>query len=252
MVPKAISSRTGLSLEGWAIGLSLLAVLFVAWAWLFRMGAASEIYICRVQATALPLAIGMWVAMMVAMMVPSALPMILTYAQVTARFEPGSIRLGLIAVFAAIYLIVWSGFGAVAGLTEWMLGQSALIRSGQLADPRYAGALLVIAGLYQWSTVKSACLSRCHAPLRFVLQHYRSGYGGAIRLGLAHSAACLGCCWMLMLLAWVGGAMNLAWMVVLTLFVALEKLLGTRAAVLRLFAFVLLGAGAFEMAITGL
>lgn len=252
MVPKAISSRRGFPLEGWAIGLSLLAMLFVAWAWLFRMGAASEIYICSVQATVLPAAIGMWVAMMIAMMVPSALPMILTYAQVTSRLEPSSMRLGLIALFVAIYVIVWSAFGAVAGLTEWLLGQSALIRDGQLAEPRYAGALLIIAGLYQWSTVKSVCLSRCHAPLGFLLQHYRSGYGGAIKLGVEHSAACVGCCWVLILLAWVGGAMNLAWMVVLTLFVALEKLLGTRATILRLSALALLGAGALELMMSGL
>ncbi len=114
MVPKAISSRPGLPLEGWAIGLSLLAVLFVAWAWLFRMGAASEIYICRVQATALPSAIGMWVAMMVAMMVPSGAAHDLDLCASDGPVRAEFFRLGLIAVFAAIYLIVWSGFGAVA------------------------------------------------------------------------------------------------------------------------------------------
>jgi predicted metal-binding membrane protein len=251
-VTRASSLRTALPLEGWAIGLVLLALLFLAWAWLFRMGAASDIYICRVQSADVPAVMTMWAVMMVAMMVPSALPVILAYAQIAARLEPAADRLALVAVFVAVYLVVWSGFGAVAGGADWLLERSGILRDSQLADPRYAGALLVVAGLYQWSAVKSVCLSRCHAPAGFLLQHYRGGYRGALKLGLEHSALCIGCCWILMLLAWVGGAMNLAWMVVLTLFVAIEKLLGTRATILRCSALVLLGAGAVELTLPAL
>ncbi len=105
----------------------------------------------------------------------------------------------------------------------------------------------MIAGLYQWSAVKAVCLAHCHVPSEFLRQRYAAGVRGALKLGFGHSMACVGCCWVLMLLAWIGGTMNLAWMVVLTLFVALEKLLGTRAAVLRLSALVLLGAGIVQM-----
>jgi predicted metal-binding membrane protein len=112
-----------------------------------------------------------------------------------------------------------------------------------LASPLHAGGLLVIAGFYQWGVVKGVCLSRCRSPLGFLLERYRSGYRGALVLGLAHGAFCVGCCWMLMLLAWVGGAMNLAWMVVLTLLVAAERLLRPRALVVRATALTLLSAG---------
>ena len=239
--------RTSLPLEGWAAGIFLLALSAFAWAWLFRMGAAGDNFLCRVQTVTLPAVAAMWAVMMIAMMIPSALPMILAHAQVTTRVERPPIRLGVVALFVAIYVIVWSVFGAATGGAEWLLSQSGFIRDGQIADPRYAGALLLIAGLYQWSAVKSVCLSRCHEPMSFLRRRYRGGYAGAVKLGLEHSTACIGCCWAFMLLAFVGGAMNLGWMVVLTLFVALEKLIGTRVVFLRLSALGLLLAGTIEM-----
>lgn len=244
---KTASYRISLPLEAWAAWLFLLTLSAVAWAWLYRTGAAGDIFSCRVGAVTLPAVVAMWAVMMIAMMIPSALPMILAYVQAASRREPPPIRLGLVALFASVYLSVWSAFGAAAGGTEWLLSQNGFIRDGQIADPRYAGALLLIAGLYQWSAVKSVCLSRCHEPISFLRHRYRGGYAGAVRLGLKHSTACMGCCWALMLLAFVGGAMNLGWMVMLTLVVALEKLIGARAAFLRLSALALLLAGIFEM-----
>ena len=244
---RTASQRTSLPLEGWAAGILLLALSALAWAWLFRMGAAGDIFLCRVQTVTLPAVAAMWAVMMIAMMIPSALPMILAHAQVTTRVERPPIRLGVVALFVAIYVIVWSVFGAATGGAEWLLSRSGFIRDGQIADPRYAGALLLIAGLYQWSAVKSVCLSHCHEPMSFLRRRYRGGYAGAVKLGLEHSTACIGCCWALMLLAFVGGAMNLGWMVALTLFVALEKLIGTRVVFLRLSALGLLLAGAIEI-----
>jgi predicted metal-binding membrane protein len=111
----------------------------------------------------------------------------------------------------AMYLVVWSAFGVAAGEAEWLLQDDGFVRDGRLVSPLYAGALLFIAGLYQWSAMKSVCLSRCRSPLRFLLERYRDGYRGALALGLVHGTLCVGCCWLLMLLAWVGGTMNLAW-----------------------------------------
>jgi predicted metal-binding membrane protein len=236
-----------LPIEAWTAGLVLLALTALAWAWMFRMDAASDIFLCRVGTATLPAIAAMWAVMMTAMMIPSALPMTFAYAQVTARVERPSIRLGLVALFVGIYLIVWSAFGAAAGGAEWLLSRSGFVREGQIADPGYAGALLVLAGLYQWSAVKAVCLSHCHEPMSFLRRRYRGGYAGAVKLGFEHSAACIGCCWVLMLLAFVGGAMNLGWMLVLTLFVALEKLIGTSAVFLRLSALALLLAGVVEM-----
>lgn len=229
--------------SGRAAVLVLLAMLCVAWAWLFRMDALGQILICRGAAAGFPASAGMWVVMMVAMMIPSALPMILTYAQLAARREPRSSPLGLVAVFAGVYLVTWSAFGVAAAATEWLLRGEGVMRDGQLASPLHAGALLVVAGLYQWSAVKTRCLSRCRSPLSFLLERYRGGYRGAVRLGLTHSALCAGCCWLLMLLAVVGGVMNLAWMVVLTLFVAAEKMLRAEAVIVHAAALALLGAG---------
>jgi predicted metal-binding membrane protein len=246
MPSKSSPSKAALPLEAWATALVLVALLPCAWAWLFRMSAVGDIYICRVPTAAPAAAIGMWVVMMVAMMTPSALPMILGYAQLTGR-EPSSSRLGRVAAFVAVYLAVLSGFGILAALVESLLVRGGLVRDGQIVNPLYAGALLVIAGLYQWSAVKAVCLAHCHVPSAFLRERYAAGIAGALKLGFGHSMACVGCCWVLMLLAWIGGTMNLAWMAVLTLFVALEKLLGTRAAVLRLSALVLLGAGIVQI-----
>jgi predicted metal-binding membrane protein len=232
-----------LSRPGWAAALILLAMLGVAWAWLFRMDALGQILICRGAGAGFLASAGMWAVMMVAMMIPSALPMILTYAQLVARREPRSPQLGLVAVFAGVYLVAWSAFGVAAGAAEWLLRGEGVLRDGQLVSPVYAGALLVVAGLYQWSAVKTRCLSRCRSPLSFLLERHRGGYRGAATLGFTHSVLCAGCCWLLMLLAFVGGAMNLAWMVVLTLFVAAEKMLRAEAVIVHGAALALLGAG---------
>lgn len=239
---KALQLRP-LPLEGWIVGLCLASLLLLAWAFVFRMAQPSVIAFCSTASIGLPLLILMWAAMMVAMMSPSALPMMLAYARIVARSEPGASRLGLIAVFVLLYFFVWSAFGALAALAEWRLDQAGIIQAGSLAEPLYAGALLVVAGLYQWSAVKEECLARCHAPDEFIEERYRPGFAGAIRLGIAHSVACIGCCFMLMLLAFVGGSMHLGWMLALTVFVALEKLIGARVSLLRLSALVLLTAG---------
>ncbi len=172
--------------------------------------------------------------------------MVASYSTVTSRLEPGAFHLGLVT--AGVYLLVWSVFGAGAGLIEWVLVQERLIRESKLADPLYAGGLLILAGLYQWSAVKSFCLTRCRSPLGFLLQHHQRDYSGALKLGIRHAAFCVGCCWILMLLAWAGGAMNLAWMIVITMFVSVEKLLGVRPWFMRASAVTLLIAGAVEIA----
>jgi hypothetical protein len=103
------------------------------------------------------------------------------------------------------YLVVWSAFRIGAGILEWLLTQQDLIRESSFANPVLSGGLLLLAGAYQWSGAKNFCLRRCRSPLGFMLQHYASGCRGALQLGLRHGAFCVGCCWALMLLAWVGG-----------------------------------------------
>jgi predicted metal-binding membrane protein len=170
------------------------------------------------------LAVSMWWVMMVAMMLPAAAPVILLYAragaaQGGARSAPGW--------FVAGYLAVWGLFSLVAAAL-----QDALQRLGMLAPTTMdasakwlAAAILIAAGLYQLSPLKETCLSRCRNPAAFLSRHYRAGPVGALRMGAVHGAFCLGCCWLLMALLFVGGVMNLAWIALLSLLVAGEKLL---------------------------
>jgi predicted metal-binding membrane protein len=167
----------------------------------------------------------MWLIMMVAMMLPSAAPMILLYGKLArgARQQGGTFA--STTVFASLYLLVWGGFSAVAALIQWALVRSGAISDMGLAfgDQRIAGALLIAAGLYQLTPLKSACLEKCRSPLSFLMRLWRPGLAGAARLGLTHGVYCLGCCAMLMALLFVFGVMNLAWVACLAIVVLIEK-----------------------------
>lgn len=162
----------------------------------------------------------MWAAMMAAMMLPSAWPIIRLVAQLGSR--PGERARSLAFVLA--YLFAWSGFSALATALQW-----ALQRAGWI-DPMAAsrstaltGVLLLVAGAYQWSPLKHVCLAACRSPLGFIIGEWRPGVAGAWRMGMRHGALCVGCCWALMMLLFIGGAMNLPWVVALAAAVALEK-----------------------------
>ena len=168
----------------------------------------------------------MWLVMMVGMMLPSVAPVILTFATVNrnrrARAEPYVPA----ALFAGGYLLAWAGFSLAATLAQAALERAALLSPMDMAtDRRLLGGLLFIAaGLYQFTPVKLACLRFCRSPLDFVINHWRDGPGGALRMGIAHGLYCLGCCWILMLLLFVGGVMNLVWVAALAIVVLVEKL----------------------------
>ena len=172
-----------------------------------------------------PLAVTMWTVMMVAMMLPSAAPAILLYATVH-RHSLGEGRPPT-ASFLGGYLACWTGFAAVAATLQIGLEREALASpmTMTLVSRGAAAGLLIAAGLYQLSPLKDACLGKCRSPAQFLSRHFRPGAAGAARLGLLHGAHCVGCCWLLMALLFVGGVMNLAWVAALTVLVAAEKLL---------------------------
>ena len=167
----------------------------------------------------------MWLIMMVAMMLPSAAPMILLYGKLARSGRQQGGVFASTTVFAGLYLAVWAGFSAVAALIQWALVGSGAISDMGLAfgDRRVAGALLIAAGLYQLTPLKYACLEKCRSPLSFLMRLWRPGLLGAARLGLTHGLYCLGCCAMLMVLLFVFGVMNLAWVACLAIVVLLEK-----------------------------
>jgi predicted metal-binding membrane protein len=163
----------------------------------------------------------MWIAMMVAMMLPSAAPAILLYARVHRHSLGGDLPL-LTAGFLAGYLACWIGFALLAATLQLVIH---LPMSMALESRTASGGLLIAAGIYQLSPLKDACLSRCRSPAEFITRYYRPGIWGAARLGLLHGVYCVGCCWLLMALLFVGGVMNLLWVAGLTLLIAAEKLL---------------------------
>jgi predicted metal-binding membrane protein len=167
----------------------------------------------------------MWSAMMVAMMSPSAAPTILLYGRV--HRNTAGISSPPTASFLAGYLACWIGFALAAAALQLALERAALASPATMAlhGRTAAAALLIATGLYQLSPFKDACLGRCRSPADFLTRNYRPGASGALRLGLLHGAYCVGCCWMLMALLFVGGVMNLLWIAALTLLVAAEKLL---------------------------
>jgi len=215
-----------------AVGIGLAGVTGLAWAYLLRMdadmqaamraGVACELHPWSIGDAALSFA--MWAVMMVGMMVPSAMPITLLFASVARRARAGGSAVAPPFVFVAGYVAVWTLFSAGATAAQWQLERTALL-SPMLAStsPLFGGALLVAAGLYQWTPWKSACLDQCRAPALFFAAQWRDGTLGAFRMGAVHGAYCLGCCWALMGLLFFGGVMNLLWIGGITLFVLLEK-----------------------------
>ena len=231
-------------------GASVVAMAGLAWLWLAYMahamhgaGAMSVVgrpHVVPWTAADLGFAFLMWAVMMAAMMLPSATPMIMAFAAVNRGRAPHAGAAPTL-VFVAGYLAIWIVFSALAAVAQWRLQRAALLSAdGMTAAPWIGGVLLVVAGGYQLTPLKLACLTRCQSPLRFVLTAWRDGALGALRMGLGHGAVCLGCCWALMTLLFVAGIMNLAWVAALAALVLLEKvtsagrLIGTVAAVLAI------------------
>jgi len=174
--------------------------------------------------------------------------MLLLFRTVTTQRHAGTGAFVPTWVFAAGYLLVW----AVVGVLTWVLIQVLSEVAGRLgaveratSAPMALGAVLIGAGLYQLTPLKQVCLDHCRSPVAFVMQHWRSGSGGALRMGIVHGLYCLGCCWALFAVLVAAGVMSLAWMLLLTLVVFAEKVLpgGQRTSQVVGIAFLVLGLG---------
>ncbi|MFI4948119.1 MAG: DUF2182 domain-containing protein [Alphaproteobacteria bacterium] len=169
----------------------------------------------------------MWAVMMVAMMLPSAAPVTLLVAGIARKRREAGAAPGLTtAPFVVGYLGVWVAFALTATVLQWRLDAAALLSPTMaLGSTLVAGGVLVVAGIYQWTPLKEACLRHCRSPLDFIMHHWRDGALGAFVSGARHGVFCFGCCWMLMALLFVGGIMNLAWIAAIALLVLIEKTL---------------------------
>lgn len=195
------------------------------------------------------LMVGMWWTMMIAMMTPSAAPTILLYAHVRRNaLTQGQTQASPapIATFAAGYFLTWLVFSIAAAALHQTLQRAGIISAMTMGSqvPWVSATALIVTGLYQLSPLKNACLSHCRAPAAFLSRHWRPGAVGALRVGMMHGAYCIGCCWMLMALLFVGGVMNLAWIAALSLLVLAEKVLAAGRWVGRAAGIVLIAWGA--------
>ena len=168
----------------------------------------------------------MWAVMMAAMMLPSVAPTVLLFAAVRRGFVRAGRDAASPAVFVAGYLLVWLGFSVAAAVAQGALANALLLSPAlRLASTPLTALLLGVAGAYQITPLKRACLSRCRSPIAFLQAHWRDRAVGVLGMGARHGLSCLGCCWALMLLLFAGGIMNLVWVALLTAVVLVEKVL---------------------------
>jgi len=179
------------------------------------------------------LTFAMWSIMMIGMMTPTALPVLLLFMQMrTGRGSSNSSQAA--AMFAVGHITIWIAFSVAVALLQWGLHQAALLSPDMTVTRSWiAGVILIGAGVYQLTPAKSRCLTSCQSPVGFLLANWREGLKGAFQLGIRHGSYCLGCCWALMLVLFVVGVMNLAWVALITAFIFLEKFGPTGARLAR-------------------
>ena len=232
--PEAGAWRTIPRLDRLGILSALVGGTTLAWIYLFRLAGemtGSSIPMAAIQvrpwgAADFILIFLMWAIMMVGMMVPSAAPTVMIYAAIGRKAARDRTIVPPTAVFISGYVALWTLFCVVATLAQWGLDQAALLSPMMVTtSPAIGSGLLIGAGLYQVTPIKRACLKHCRSPAHFLSEHWRAGVTGAFRMGLEHGVFCLGCCWVLMGLLFVGGVMNLLWIAAIATFVFAEKVI---------------------------
>ena len=220
----------------------LILLPLVCWSWIAVMahdmygpmtGASAWMMTLRWDARHVFLLWAMWAVMMAGMMLPSATPLLLMYGVAARRRDAGTHAARETYALAAGYVAVWALFSTVATAMQRILSTRVIVSPMMtITSPAAGAALLLLAGVYQLTPLKRVCLQKCQSPLGFLMHHWRTGAAGAFRMGTHHGAYCLGCCWALMLLLFVGGVMNLGVIAALTAFVAFEKIgpFGVRSA----------------------
>jgi predicted metal-binding membrane protein len=250
--------RTLLQRDRMIVLVGLLTVILLAWGWLLfgagiemeqmDMGGGQIMLMAPEWSAGYAVIIFlMWAIMMMAMMLPSAAPAILLTAALMAQ-RNGNRLLGPAGLFVLGYLLVWLGFSLIATVLQFGLDRAELLSADMAsANTKLAAVLLIVAGIYQWTPWKQACLVQCRSPAEQLTRFWRQGTSGPLRAGVMHGLFCLGCCWLLMALLFVGGLMNLLWIAALALLVLLEKLLPGGPRVSRLTGIALIVWGAVEV-----
>ena len=176
----------------------------------------------------------MWAVMMIAMMTPSVMPMVSLFVTVSVRNQKNNHVVLDTFVFVSGYLLSWIFFSVLMSAAQYPLHLFGWLNP--MMDSRsylFSGSILLIAGLYQWTPLKDACLTQCRTPLQFLMTRWRNGTWGAMKMGMAHGTYCVGCCWALMAVMFSVGVMSVFWMVVIAFFVLAEKISPYSAKVFR-------------------
>nr|WP_281501964.1 DUF2182 domain-containing protein [Loktanella sp. F6476L] len=213
---------------------SILWVLFFAailgaWAFMFMMARMSGVDVIgravgmnMMPMTSFGALFPMWAIMMAAMMLPTMVPTLRNY-EALMKSADGT-RAGWIGVLIG-YFITWVGFAALISIVQVLLIQWNVVDSlGISTTGWFAAGLLIVVGAFQFTRAKEICHGVCHSPMTYFLGHWKTGFGGGLRMGLGLGAFCVGCCWGFMALGFVGGVMSLLWMGLATLFMIFEKL----------------------------
>lgn len=269
MAHEITSTESLLKRERLVVGTGLVIITVLAWGWLL-VGAGTGMDTFAMTTWVFPppvhaqmlahwtpayagIMFAMWWIMMIAMMTPSAAPMILLYAR-AYRHEQ---KLGRLAsavtptfAFALGYLLAWMGFSLIATALQWALEGAGLVHAMWMwsIEPVFTGMLLIAAGAYQLTPLKTVCLEQCRSPAQFLAANFEPGTLGAIRMGLKHGAFCLGCCWFLMALLFAGGLMNLVWVAGLAIYVLIEKVAPFGNWIARFIGVILIAAGLYVLA----
>jgi predicted metal-binding membrane protein len=214
----------------------VVALVAVSWLYLLRMaGDMAEMQRHAAMGMAMPsmqswsgvellLLFVMWAVMMVAMMTPSATPMVLMFSAMNRRRAEQRGPIVRTGLFVLGYLTAWVAYSAAAAIAQWALHGLAVLSTAMVStSPYLGGGLLLAAGIFQWTPLKRACLTRCRSPMGFLMTEWREGRAGALIMGFRHGVYCVGCCWVLMALLFVAGVMNLLWVAAIAAFVLVEK-----------------------------
>lgn len=248
----ATESSYPMSRERNIILASLLVLAAVAWIILIWQSSDTQMMGLTMGMDA-PVFLAIWIVMMIAMMFPAAAPMILTFARVhNDRREKGKAFVPT-WVFVSAYLLIWTLFGIVAyaaALGIEMLAQQSMWLMDHAA--RIAGVVLILAGVYQLTPLKYACLSKCRSPLGFIMSSWREGYLGSFRMGLEHGLFCFGCCWFLFVILFPLGIMNIAAMAIITVLIFAEKSLAYGVQIAHIAAIALIVYGMLVIAMPSL
>ncbi len=258
-----MSLKSMIRRDRWIVLFGLLSVTALAWLYLVLMAAdmndmtaMSEMGDAMAKIRIVPWTIVdfglmyvMWSVMMMGMMLPSASPMVLMFAKINRDQRDKGELFVPTGTFVAGYIAIWSAFSLVATVLQLELHDAGWL-SPMMASTNaaYSGIAFMLVGLYQWMPLKNACLRHCQTPLGFLMTRWRDGAGGAFRMGLSHGAYCVGCCWALMVLLFVGGVMNLLWVAAIAIFVLAEKFMQPDSWLHRISGAALIAWGAWTVA----